>query len=163
MRIVIIAVFAILMTSCLPAQSGPIASESLPSPTLTLTHPALDDLISNTKVPQSTKSSPPEVQMTPTQTADIQKLIDLATNDLAVKLATDPSEIMLMEATAVTWPNSSLGCPQDGMVYAEVLTPGYLIVLKFGEELFEYHTSHDNTIVTCPNPSPPVPGAPGNT
>lgn len=101
--------------------------------------------------------------MTPTQTADIQKLIDLATNDLAVKLATDPSEIMLMEATAVTWPNSSLGCPQDGMVYAEVLTPGYLIVLKFGEELFEYHTSHDNTIVTCPNPSPPVPGAPGNT
>jgi hypothetical protein len=56
-----------------------------------------------------------------------------------------------------------LGCPQKGMAYAEVLTPGYLILLEYGGTTYEYHASQGGTVVTCKNPSPPVLATPGNT
>jgi hypothetical protein len=95
--------------------------------------------------------------------AGLQSLIDKAKADLANRLAVSTNEINLIEATSVTWPDSSLGCPQEGMVYTQVLTPGYLILLEYGGTTFEYHTSSRDSIVTCDNPSPPVPGSPGNT
>jgi hypothetical protein len=73
------------------------------------------------------------------------------------------AEISLLEATAVVWPDASLGCPQEGMVYAQVLTPGYLIRLQSGNQEFEYHASRGTTIIYCENPSPPVPGTPTDT
>ena len=95
--------------------------------------------------------------------AGLQNLIEKAKADLANRLTVSTNEISLIEATSVTWPDSSLGCPQEGMVYTQVLTPGYLILLEYGGTTFEYHTSSRDSIVTCDNPSPPVPGSPGNT
>lgn len=95
--------------------------------------------------------------------AGLQNLIEKARADLANRLTVSANEISLVEATSVTWPDSSLGCPQEGMVYTQVLTPGYLILLEQGGNTFEYHASSGDTIVTCDNPSPPVPGSPGNT
>ncbi|NOX75997.1 MAG: hypothetical protein GXP17_05160 [Gammaproteobacteria bacterium] len=34
-----------------------------------------------------------------------------------------------ISANAVQWPNSSLGCPRPGMMYTQVLTPGYRVTL----------------------------------
>lgn len=93
----------------------------------------------------------------------LSNLIEKAKADLAGRLAVSANEINLIEATSVTWPDSSLGCPQEGMVYTQVLTPGYLILLEQGGNTFEYHAGSRDTIVTCENPSPPVPGSPGNT
>ena len=93
----------------------------------------------------------------------LQALIEKAKEHLAQRLAVSTSEIGLIEATSVTWPDSSLGCPQAGMVYTQVLTPGYLILLEHGGTMFEYHASNRDSITTCENPSPPVPGSPGNT
>lgn len=101
-------------------------------------------------------------QMNPTSTG-LQRLIDQAMQDLAQQLSISTGQINLVEATAVTWPDSSLGCPQKDMQYTQVLTPGYLILLEYGGHIFEYHTGSVSTIVTCDNPSPPVPGEPGNT
>ncbi|HET9909786.1 MAG TPA: hypothetical protein VFQ23_24270 [Anaerolineales bacterium] len=95
--------------------------------------------------------------------ANLQNLVGKARADLANRLAVSTNEINLIEATSVTWPDSSLGCPQEGMVYAQVLTAGYLILLEQGGTTYEYHASGGDTIVTCDNPSSPVPGSPGNT
>ena len=95
--------------------------------------------------------------------AKLQALVEKAKADLANRLAVSTNDIRLVEATGVTWPDSSLGCPQEGMVYTQVLTPGYLILLEQGGTTYEYHASSSDTIVTCDNPSPPVPGMPGNT
>jgi hypothetical protein len=46
------------------------------------------------------------------------------------------------------------------MVYAEVLTPGYLILLNADSEEYEYHTSRSTEVIYCENPTPPVPGTP---
>lgn len=102
--------------------------------------------------------------MTPSLPADaaLQNLIDKAIVDLAQRLSISANEIVLLEATSVVWPDGSLGCPQEGMVYAQVLTPGYLIRLRSGVQEFEYHASRDTTVIYCENPTPPVPGTPSD-
>ena len=102
-------------------------------------------------------------QTVPANSSGLQTVIDKAIADLAQRLAVSTDEIDLLEARSVTWPDASLGCPQKDMVYAQVLTPGYLIMLEHDGNTYEYHASTGNTVITCVNPSRPVPGTPGNT
>ena len=88
----------------------------------------------------------------------LQGLIGAAKSDLAKRLSVSTVEIDVIEAGPVTWPNSSLGCPQEGMAYAEVLTPGYRIVLEVTGRQYEYHAGRGMETFYCPNPTPPVPG-----
>jgi hypothetical protein len=41
---------------------------------------------------------------------------------------------------AVEWRDGSLGCAQAGMMYPQVITPGYRIVLSADGVKYEYHT-----------------------
>jgi hypothetical protein len=79
----------------------------------------------------------------------LQSLIEKAKEDLAQRLPIATTEISLAKAEEVVWSNGSLGCPQPGMVYAEVLTPGYLILLKASKNDFEYHTDLQDAITFC--------------
>jgi len=69
----------------------------------------------------------------------LQSLIDKAKEYLSIRLSIPISQIQLADARDVVWSNSSLGCPQPGMAYAEVLTPGYLIFLNVNNKDYEYH------------------------
>jgi hypothetical protein len=104
-------------------------------------------------------------QMTPSLPANagLQQLIDQAVADLASRLSVPVVEITVLEAAPVVWPDASLGCPEKGMAYAQVLIPGYLIVLEHGTMRYEYHSSLKGPVNYCQNPTPPVPGTPGNT
>jgi len=106
--------------------------------------------------PQMTPSLP-----TPADTG-LQNLIDKAVADLAQRLSIPLDQITLVEATPVVWPDSSLGCPQPGMVYTQVLAPGYLILLEANDTMYEYHANRDTYVISCENPSPPVPGTPAD-
>jgi hypothetical protein len=89
----------------------------------------------------------------------LQNLVDQAKADLAERLSIHIDEINLVEARRVTWPDGSLGCPQPGRQYPQVLTAGYLVLLEANGIQFEYHGS-ENTIFYCNNPKSPVPGTP---
>ena len=89
--------------------------------------------------------------------------VSQAKEDLAKRLRVQTSDIELLKFEAVTWPDSSLGCPQPGMAYAEVLTPGYLIILTTNNIEYEYHASKGTEVIYCENPGPPVAGMPGDT
>jgi hypothetical protein len=93
----------------------------------------------------------------------IEPLVRAAIEDLAQRLGTPSNQIVVTEASRVVWPNSSLGCPQPGMVYAEVITPGFLIILMVGGEDYEYHTSTVTEVLYCEYPTPPIPGTPADT
>ena len=116
--------------------------------------------------PVSPLTQESSTQMTPSlptvRPSGLESLIEKAKEHLAQRLPVSANEINLVEATSVTWPDSSLGCPQEGMVYTQVLTPGYLILLEHGGNTYEYHASSRDYVTTCENPSPPVPGSPGN-
>ncbi len=44
---------------------------------------------------------------------------------LAEKLKVSPETLTLISAIETEWADASLGCPQPGMMYAQVITPGY--------------------------------------
>ena len=96
-------------------------------------------------------------------TPNLQSLIEKAKDDLAQRLSIAITQINIVDAKEATWSNSSLGCPQPGMLYADVLTPGYLILLSANGQDYEYHAGKGSVIFYCENPLPPVEGMPGNT
>ena len=51
------------------------------------------------------------------------------------------SDIKVVSVEAVQWPDTSLGCPQPDMMYAQVVTPGYRIILEAGGQVYEYHSA----------------------
>jgi hypothetical protein len=94
-------------------------------------------------------------------TKDLQDLIVKAKEHLAARLSVSIEQVNLVRVFDVTWPDTSLGCPQEGMMYAQVLTPGYLIQLEYGTVLYEYHSGKNmQQVVTCENPSQALPGIP---
>ena len=74
---------------------------------------------------------------------------DLAVADLAQRLAIDPSAITVESATLVEWPDSSLGCPQPGMQYAQVQTDGSQFVLSAGGRQYRYHAGGSRQPFLC--------------
>ena len=92
----------------------------------------------------SSQSDGGSTQMSPTLATPIdpgvQNLIDKAVADLAQRLSMPTSEIKLIEATPVVWPDASLGCPQPGMAYIQVPEDGLLIRLEAGKQIYPYHS-----------------------
>lgn len=73
-------------------------------------------------------------------------LVAQAVADLAGRLAIAADAIQVRSVEAVEWPDASLGCPQPGMMYAQVITPGYRIVLEAAGKTYEYHSSHAHVV-----------------
>jgi hypothetical protein len=75
--------------------------------------------------------------------------VRLARADLAQRLGLAPEAIKLVSVEAVEWSDASLGCPQPGMMYAQVITPGFLVVLEAGGATYTYHTDMGRFAVLC--------------
>jgi hypothetical protein len=69
--------------------------------------------------------------------------------DLSAKLGIDTNQIKVIAFEEVTWRDSSLGCPQPGMAYLQVLSEGYRIVLQANGQNYDYHTNMNNQFVLC--------------
>jgi hypothetical protein len=54
-------------------------------------------------------------------------------------------EVVLVSSEYVDWPDTSLGNPTGEMFYAQVITPGFKIVLESGGQQYEYHTDTAGT------------------
>ena len=135
---------------------------------LTSCTPRLIPLPDPTQIELTSTPTPGDTtNMTPTPAfptaPNLQSLIEKAKEDLAQRLSISITQINVVDAKDVTWSNSSLGCPQPGMLYTEVLTPGYLILLTANGQDYEYHAGKAGSPTYCENPLPPVEGMPGNT
>ena len=75
------------------------------------------------------------------------EVIQLAKQDLAKRLGTAPEQIAVISVESVDWPDTSLGVPKQGVFYAQVITPGYKIVLTTEGKRYEYHTDHQRVIL----------------
>ena len=76
-------------------------------------------------------------------------MIELAKQDLAQRLSVAVDQITVVSSEYTDWPDSSLGCPQPGMAYSQVITPGYRIVLEQGQKQYDYHTGLKSMLVLC--------------
>jgi hypothetical protein len=65
------------------------------------------------------------------------------------RLGVSETDVRVERVEPREWPDASLGCPQPGVLYAQVLTSGYLVVLGGGGKQLEYHTDERGRAVLC--------------
>jgi hypothetical protein len=63
-----------------------------------------------------------------------------ALKDLVVRPGIEADAIAVVSAEMTEWPDACLGVQQPGVACAEVITPGFKIVLGAGSAEYEYHT-----------------------
>lgn len=118
--------------------------------------------------PSTPRSEPPtqeeETQLNPSlpipARTDPQMLIEGAREDLAERLSISDTLINLVEIDEVSWPDTSLGCPQAGNTYEQTQTLGYLVKLEYAGNEFEYHANMHGIFFYCKNPTPPISATP---
>ena len=66
---------------------------------------------------------------------------------LADRLGVDEGEIGRAGLAPGEWGDTSLGCPEEGLAYAQVVTAGYSVTLEHDGTAYTYHVSADGQIV----------------
>ena len=89
----------------------------------------------------------------PTGPAIPQSLLDEARADVANRAGVAPDQLSVVSVESVEWRDSSLGCPEPGRMYLQVITPGYRIVLQAGGNSYEYHSDQSRRVVPCDRPA----------
>lgn len=83
--------------------------------------------------------------------------VAVARQTLADKLAVPPEALSVVAVEPVEWPDSSLGCPEPGMMYMQVITPGYRITLEHTGQHHVLHTDQGRRAVLCADPADQLP------
>jgi hypothetical protein len=82
----------------------------------------------------------------------LQPWVELATADLAARLAVGPDTIEPASAVLVVWPDVSLGCPEPDRQYATLVTDGAVIELAVDGAIYRYHAGGSQTPFLCTAP-----------
>jgi hypothetical protein len=82
----------------------------------------------------------------PTVPAEAQNLVDLAKGDLAQAVEAEREAITVLSVEARDFADASLGVPEPDKMYAQVITPGYVIQLSVGDEVYTYHGSGERVV-----------------
>lgn len=150
---------AMLLVGCAAGStaqlSGPTAAQTSaapptvsPSPESPL--PTVTAMPTTGQTPTSATTSGATAR--PTVTSDEARSIDLAKQDLAKRENVAADQITVVSVSPVQWPTSALGCPQPGVMYSQVVTPGYQIVLEANGLTYEYHSDRGRRAVYCAKP-----------
>jgi hypothetical protein len=75
-----------------------------------------------------------------------------ARRELAAILGAAETDVEVARVTPETWPDTSLGLPEPGFGYAQVVTPGYRVELRAGGRHWEFHATADGTRVRLCEP-----------
>ncbi len=134
-----------------PATDLPIEIESAPEPTATglpteIVEP--NSPVSPVAPPAAQPALAPAIQGAPPVLGS-EAALAAAIADLAKQTGIPADQITVEKVEPMEWSDTSLGCPQEGMMYAQVITPGYLIVLNAQGNTYEYHTDQRANVVLC--------------
>jgi hypothetical protein len=114
-------IVVVLLAGCAPVQTGSPASTSpVASPSVSRTVPT-----SGSTGPMTAPSGIPATQWA-------ALLADLATRGAPI----DGLEVV--SARAATWPDTALGCPKPGTMYAQHVVEGYQVVVRAGGRTYDY-------------------------
>lgn len=149
---------ALLLVACSQSTTIRATPTFAPRPTRAESHIATPTTFSSPvsgldQPGQGTPKPSPLTQSTlpaPGWPAGADASVRAAINDLAARLEIAPENVQVVSVQAIDWSDTSLGCPQPGMFYAQVITLGYKIVLSAEGKQVEYHADKKGRVVTCP-------------
>lgn len=84
--------------------------------------------------------------------AEALEPVQAAVAAYAADLGVPPEAIDVLSVEPVTWNDGSLGCPQPGQMYIQVIIPGYRVALGHAGQQATYHTDENTTVVRCDRP-----------
>ena len=96
-------------------------------------------------------SASPVASMLPgsSSAADSQPAVDAALRDAAAHLGISQANLKVDQAEPRQWGDSSLGCPKPGLMYSQVVTPGFVIIISGAGKQLEYHADTRGQVVLC--------------
>jgi len=83
--------------------------------------------------------------------------IEGAKSDLAQQLDIEPDQIDVLSVEEKEFSDASLGVPEPGKTYAQVITPGYVIQLEVNDQTYRYHASEQKVVLVPPESTPTAP------
>lgn len=86
----------------------------------------------------------------PVATSQIPRAVRRAVvADAAKRFNVAESAVVLARAEQLTWSDGSLGCPEPGRMYTQMLVAGFRVVATTGAGELTYHTDSRANAVTC--------------
>jgi hypothetical protein len=72
-----------------------------------------------------------------------ESVTNAALDAASAYLRVDPEDLMLVMFAQRDWPDSSIGCPQPGMAYSQIITPGYIVTVDTYDMVTEVQVHSD--------------------
>jgi hypothetical protein len=126
------------------------------APTAVATVPAATTTTTRAAVPATSGPATVTVPRAATPAASATRgtmnypdVVRAALAQAATDLGVAPDQLTIVAVEARDWPDSSLGCPQPGRAYAQIVTPGYRVVVEANGRQYDYHTNRAAMIVRC--------------
>jgi hypothetical protein len=76
-----------------------------------------------------------------------EEAVTAAVEALADEMKVTADQIEVVSVESVQFRDSSLGCPQKGMMYLQVITPGYQVVLRLEGQTYDYRVAGQQVIL----------------
>jgi hypothetical protein len=80
------------------------------------------------------------------QLHDREAIVEQARVDLAKRLDLALDEIEVRSVEERSFRDASLGVPEPGQMYAQMITPGYVVRLRAQGKGYEYHGSGERVV-----------------
>jgi hypothetical protein len=109
--------------------------------------PTVDQTPENGNTPNSAENAP-EGSL---HNLPIPEGVSAAKASLAARLNIAESNILIMEALETDWPNACLGLEEKGTLCAQVITPGYNVLMQANGKEYRYRTNQAGTVVKAEN------------
>ncbi len=129
-RIALAAAIALVVAACGGNDEDTRATE---------TATAMSAAESGTPAPQLNTPAPTANETVP------EEIETAARKLLANELEVDEGDFKLDSSEGMGWSDASLGCPKEGMAYAQVLTSGYKLIFDLAGTSHAVHTNSDGS------------------
>jgi hypothetical protein len=150
LRVTSIFLLASLTTACsVDAAPVPLVATNMAPPPAELEAPSAEPEAPAPEIG-------PPVSSTPTISTPDPK--GFARTALAAWLGVPEESVQVILVESVAWPDASLGCPQPGQAYAQVVTPGFRFTFEVAGRSYLVHTGLSHLAVVCSEDG--VPSAP---
>ena len=87
-----------------------------------------------------------DVALPPDLPEDVDSLVMLAKFDLTLKTGANIEKVSVASVEETNFSDASLDVPDAGVEYPAVVTPGYIILLKYAGDTYEYHASGERVV-----------------
>jgi hypothetical protein len=79
-----------------------------------------------------------------------QAILESILKEAAAQAKVDRDQLVIARTQSVVWSDGSLGCPEPGMMYTQMLVNGYWIVVEAAGKQYDFRVGSGGSFRLCP-------------